>query len=189
MARKVDGLYLYLERNDGFEKVLSGEPCRLCASCSLFFSERSSFQVLPGGEKKGVYPFLSFPSRPVVYISASASHVSLCKGDAAHSGRSLATQFFAPSESVMAAVARGYAGTATGITFLTIATLTLVARLYTRFGLVKNAGVEEYAIIAAWIFSVAHVSLVCVGMHQSFLDFMAAADEALKRSKMALEVA
>jgi hypothetical protein len=67
----------------------------------------------------------------------------------------------------MRAVTRGYAGTATGITFLTIVALTLVATLYTRLILVKNAGVEEYAIIAAWIFSVAHVSLVCVGTHNT----------------------
>ena len=76
----------------------------------------------------------------------------------------------------MTAVARGYAGTATGITFLTIATLTLVARLYTRFALVRNAGVEEYAIIAAWIFSVAHVTLVCVGMNGTLLTFNVNAD-------------
>jgi hypothetical protein len=59
------------------------------------------------------------------------------------------------------------AGTAMGIAFLAIATLTLIARLYSRFILMNNAGVEEYAIIAAWIFSVVHVSMVCIGTHNT----------------------
>lgn len=51
----------------------------------------------------------------------------------------------------MTAVARGGAGTVTGIIFLTVATIALVARLYTRVFLVRSAGIEEWTIIAAWV--------------------------------------
>jgi len=45
---------------------------------------------------------------------------------------------------------RGNAGIAMGITFTTISLGILFSRLYTRFVLFKNSGVEEIAIIFAW---------------------------------------
>jgi hypothetical protein len=51
----------------------------------------------------------------------------------------------------MSEVPRGASGAAIAITFITIALLTLVARLFTRFVLVKHAGYEELAIVFAWV--------------------------------------
>jgi hypothetical protein len=51
----------------------------------------------------------------------------------------------------MSAVPRGNKGAAIGITFTTISLLTLLARLYTRLHLTKNAGLEDLAIVFAWV--------------------------------------
>jgi hypothetical protein len=53
----------------------------------------------------------------------------------------------------MTAVPRGIAGAEVVIVFTIIASFTLVARLYTRYVLVKNPGREELAIIFAWVCS------------------------------------
>ncbi len=52
---------------------------------------------------------------------------------------------------VMSEVPRGASGAAVAIAFTTLASLTLVARLFTRFRLVKSAGYEELAIVFAWV--------------------------------------
>lgn len=46
---------------------------------------------------------------------------------------------------------RGNVGLIMGSIFITVALLTLIARLYTRLYLVKNAGAEETVIIFAWV--------------------------------------
>ncbi len=46
---------------------------------------------------------------------------------------------------------RGNTGIAIGVSFTTISLGILFARLYTRFVLVRNSGVEEIAIIFAWV--------------------------------------
>ena len=51
----------------------------------------------------------------------------------------------------MSAVPRGTSGAAIAGTFTAISFLTLAARLFTRYFLVKNAGNEEFAIIFAWV--------------------------------------
>ena len=51
----------------------------------------------------------------------------------------------------MPATSRGTSGGAIAIAFTAFASLTLAARLYTRYFLVKNAGLEEWAIIFAWV--------------------------------------
>ncbi len=51
----------------------------------------------------------------------------------------------------MSTIPRGTTGAAIAISFTGIAFVTLAARLYTRFHLVKNAGWEEFAITVAWV--------------------------------------
>jgi hypothetical protein len=51
----------------------------------------------------------------------------------------------------MSAVPRGNIGGAIGIAFTIIGLLTLLARLYTRLHLAKNAGLEDLAIVFAWV--------------------------------------
>jgi hypothetical protein len=48
-------------------------------------------------------------------------------------------------------VPRGNVGLIIGSIFITVALLTLIARLYTRLYLVKNAGAEETVIVFAWV--------------------------------------
>lgn len=51
----------------------------------------------------------------------------------------------------MSAVPRGNSGAAIGIAFTALTFLTLIARLFTRFHLVKNAGPEEIVIVFSWV--------------------------------------